>query len=221
MTDENQGSTENENQEAEVATFTQEQVDKVVADRLARERKKYDKKYAGVDIDAYNQWQEEKEQAEVETQKQRGEFDKILKNTVDKKDNEISSLRSELQKVKINDSLLSSAAQLNAVAPDQVSSLLINRIKLSDDGQVEVVDTDGTLCYSNNGEPMQMNELVSEFLTANPHFVKASAGGTGSSGNAGSSTQKLKTVADMTDDEYREYRKSIGRGTMGKSFNKH
>ena len=32
--------------------FTQEQVDKMVSDRLARERKKYDKKYAGVDVDA-------------------------------------------------------------------------------------------------------------------------------------------------------------------------
>ena len=225
MTDENQGSTENENQEAEAQkaapSFSQEQVDKVVADRLARERKKYDKKYAGVDVDAYNQWQDEKEQTEIEAQKQRGEFDKILKTTVEKKDTEIHSLRSELKKVKINDSLLSSAAQLNAVAPDQVSSLLINQIQLSDEGQVEVVDINGTLRYSDNGEPMKPSDLVTEFLTANPHFVKAGVGGTGSTGNTGGSTQKPKSVAEMTDDEYREYRKSIGRGSAGKSFISH
>lgn len=223
MTDENQAADEPNNTEAQNTTpsFSQEQVDKVVADRLARERKKYDKKYAGVDVDAYNQWQKEKEQTEIEAQKQRGEFDKILKTTVEKKDTEIHSLRSELKKVKINDSLLSSAAQLNAVAPDQVSSLLINQLRLSDEGQVEVVDTNGNPRYSDSGEPMKPSDLVTEFLTVNPHFVKAGAGGTGSTGNTGGSTQKQKSVADMTDDEYREFRKSIGRGSAGKSFISH
>jgi len=34
-------------------------------------------------------------------------------------------------------------------------------------------------------------------LTVNPHMVKASQGGTGSMGNAGGSTQKPQSVADM------------------------
>jgi hypothetical protein len=38
---------------------------------------------------------------------------------------------------------------------------------------------------------------VSEFLTANPHFVKASPSGVGSQGAAGGSTQKPSSVADM------------------------
>jgi hypothetical protein len=64
---------------------------------------------------------------------------------------------------------------------------------------------------------MKPSDLVSEFLTASPHFVKASGGGTGSTGNAGGSTLKQKSVADMTIEEYREHRQSIGRGTVGKT----
>jgi hypothetical protein len=44
---------------------------------------------------------------------------------------------------------------------------------------------------------MTVNSLVSDFLTANPHFVRASSGGTGSQGAAGGSTQKPTSVADM------------------------
>jgi len=44
---------------------------------------------------------------------------------------------------------------------------------------------------------LSVNEMVTEFLTVNPHMVKASIGGTGSQGNTGGSTQKPTSVADM------------------------
>ena len=218
MTDENQESTETENQEVNEPTFTQAAVDKMVSKRLERERKKYDSKYAGVDIDAYRAWEAEKEAADLEAQKQRGEFDQILKTTVEKKDAEIKGLKQQIKKTEIDGALINAASSGNAVAPDQVSSLLRNQIHLNDEGIAEVVDTNGNPRYSETGDLMKPSELVTEFLTANPHFVKASAGGTGSTGNAGGSTLKQKSVADMTMDEYREHRKSVGRGAVGKAY---
>ena len=37
--------------EEQAKTFTQEELDKVVAERLAREKRKYEKKYDGIDIE--------------------------------------------------------------------------------------------------------------------------------------------------------------------------
>jgi hypothetical protein len=192
--------------------FTQEQVDKMVSDRLARERKKYDKKYAGVDVDAYKGWQAEQEQAEVDRQKERGDFEAILKNTVGKKDDEISQLKNRLTEIEVDGSLLRTASNLNAVSPDQVASLLRSQVRLGDDGNVEVIDKQGVLLYGDTGEMKKVTDLVSDFLTTNPHFVKASLSGAGSVGKVGGGTQTPKPVAEMTHDEYREHRKSIGRG---------
>jgi hypothetical protein len=192
--------------------FTQEQVDKMVSDRLARERKKYDKKYAGVDVDAYKGWQAEQEQAEVDRQKERGDFEAILKTTVGKKDDEISQLKNRLTEIEVDGSLLRTASNLNAVSPDQVASLLRSQVRLGDDGNVEVIDKQGVLLYGDTGEMKKVTDLVSDFLTTNPHFVKASLSGAGSVGKVGGGTQTPKPVAEMTHDEYREHRKSIGRG---------
>jgi hypothetical protein len=83
------------------------------------------------------------------------------------------------------------------VNPNQVSQLLKTNTRLSDDGNVEVLDDNGTPRYNDSGDLLSVNEMVAEFLTVNPHMVKASQGGTGSMGNAGGSTQKPQSVADM------------------------
>ena len=69
------------------------------------------------------------------------------------------------------------ASRNNAVSAEQVSQLLKGSVKLSEDGSVEVYDTNGTPRYNDKGELLTVDELVSDFLTANPHFVKASQGG--------------------------------------------
>ncbi len=201
-----------EEAQASEPSFTQEQVDKMVSDRLARERKKTDKKYAGVDVDAYKGWQAEQEQAEVDRQKERGDFESILKTAVGKKDDEISQLKNRLIATEVDGSLLRAASSLNAVSPDQVVSLLRNQVRLGDDGNAEVIDNQGVLVYGGNGESKKVADLVGDFLTTNPHFVRASVSGVGSVGKVGGGTQTPKPVAEMTHDEYREHRKSIGRG---------
>lgn len=178
-------------------TFTQADVDKILEQRLARERKRFEKMTEGVDIDEAKRVLAEREQAELERQKERGEFENVLKKTVEKKDQMIQSLSAKLQQIQVDGALLNAASTKNAVSPEQVAALLKGQTRLSDDGQVEILDKNGSIRYNDNGELLSVNELMTEFLTANPHFVRASSGGAGSSGNAGGSTQKPSSVADM------------------------
>lgn len=183
----------------EQKTFTQEELDRIVADRIARERKKAEKKLEGIDIDEARKIMQEREQAELERQKERGEFENILKQTVEKKDLEINAYKQKLHETLIDGSLLSAASKHDAVSPDQVSQLLKGQLRLAEDGGVEVLDSQGTPRYNSNGDLLSVDELVSDFLTANPHFVRATGGGTGSRGNAGGLTPKPVSVADMVE----------------------
>ena len=181
-------------------TFTQEEIDKIVADRVAREQRKFDKKLSGIDLDEARQLLTQKEQVEQDKMKERGEFETILKQTVEKKDSEINAYKTKLQQTLVDGAILGAASNNNAVSPEQVSSLLKGQTRLGEDGTVEVLDNNGTPRYNDSGDLLSVNEMVSEFLTANPHFVRASKGGTGSQGNAGGSTLKPQsTVNDMVD----------------------
>ena len=193
---ETEATTENQESHSE-KSFSQSEVERIVEQRLARERKKFEKQIEGVDLNEARRLLEEKEAAELERQKERGEFEAILKKTAEKKDNEIQTLRSKLHSTLIDGEVMNAAVRNNAVSPEQVSALLRNKIRLADDGHVEVLDGNGSPRYNDSGESLTVGELVEEFLTANPHFVRASAGGTGSKGNAGGSTQKPASVADM------------------------
>ena len=181
----------------ESKTFTQDELDRIVADRVAREQRKFDKRLSGVDLDEAKDLLAKKEAAELERQKERGEFDKVLKQTVEKKDMEIQSYKSKLQQTLVDGAILGAASNSNAVNPTQVSQLLKDQTRLSDDGTVEVLDANGVPRYNDSGDLLSVNEMVAEFLTVNPHMVKASQGRTGSMGNAGGSTQKPQSVADM------------------------
>ena len=181
----------------ESKTFTQEELDRIVADRVAREQRKFDKRLSGVDLDEAKELLAKKEAAELERQKERGESDKVLKQTVEKKDAEIQSYKSKLQQTLVDGAILGAASNNNAVNPNQVSQLLKDQTRLSDEGTVEVLDANGVPRYNDSGDLLSVNEMVAEFLTVNPHMVKASQGGTGSMGNAGGSTQKPQSVADM------------------------
>jgi len=160
--------------------FTQDEIDKIVADRIARERTKYEKKYAGVDLDKYVHLTEAEEQRKIDEQKARGEFETILKTTVDKKDSVIKQLQSELKTIKVDGQLLNIASQNKVVNPQQVVELLKSQIRLAETGDVEVIDSKtGQLKYSESGDAYKMEDLVKDFIKENPHFVLASPAGAG------------------------------------------
>lgn len=181
----------------DVKTFTQDEVDRIVADRIARQQRQFDKKLEGIDLNEVRDLLSQREKAQMEEQKQRGDYEAIIKQMSDKHSERESALKSQLERTLVDGALLTAASRLNAVSPDQVSALLRSSVTLSEDNTVEVFDKNGTPRYNDSGNLLSVDELVAEFLTANPHFVKASAGGAGSSGAAGGSTSKPLSYSEM------------------------
>ena len=169
--------------EAQVETqenlLSQDEVNKIVAERVARERSKYEKKYSNVDLDRYNELVAKEEQARHSELEKRGEFEKLLKEQAEKFQGRISQYETELHNIKIDGALLNEASNLKAVNPQQVVQLLKTQVKLNEAGQVDVVDANGQVRYNESGDPLTPSDLVSEFLAASPHFVQAGPNGSG------------------------------------------
>ena len=194
--------------------FTAEQVEDKIKERLARERRKIYKELGTEDLNTAKSALQEKEAKELEIKKQRGEFDEIMKTQADKSNSEISNLKKQLEQIKVNDSLLSSASRYKANVPDQVVQLLKSQVKLNDEGKVEILAENQQPRYNTKGELLSVDEFVQEFLTQNPHFQSATPSGSGSQGNVDRlNANKPFNIADldMTNPEdrkrYAEYKK--------------
>lgn len=179
------GSSDNNNQVQAEKTYSQQEVDNMMARMKGSLEKKLLKPYEGLGDpeelrNIRSEW-EKKQQAE---QIKRGEFEKTLQELAAKKDAEIQKRDSIIKEYKVNTPLLNAAAKFKAVAPEQVKALLNNRVRLNDSGDVEVLDDKGSVKYNDQGSPYQVDDLVREFLDSNPHFVAAGAATTHAKSNA-------------------------------------
>ena len=176
---------------------SQAEVDKIIDKRLARERQKYEKMYSGIDPEQARKLLQEKENKEMEDQKARGEFEKILKEQAEKSNKEIAGLRSEIEKVKVDGALLNAASKNSAINPEQVKDLLKGNVKLTDDGKVEILAENKQPMYNKDGDLKSIDEYVKEFITDNPHFQTATPSGSGSKANLGKVDAKPFNIADL------------------------
>ena len=195
-------------------TLTQDDVNRIVAERVAREKAKFEKKYSGVDLDLYNKMVEEKEQARQTEMEKRGEYEKLMKEQAEKFNSKINQYETELTSIKVDGALLGEASRQKAVNPQQVASLLKGQLRLNEAGGVDVVDQNGQVRYDDNGEPLKVSKLVNEFLTANPHFVQAGPSGSGTGQGAGKQDPVVDndiTKLDMSNPEHRKRYASIMR----------
>ena len=192
--------------------FSQEQLDKIVEDRLRKQRSALERKYAGVDPEHYKELVDIEENKKLEAQKARGEFEHILKETVTKKDAELNNLKSELTRVKVDGAVLSTASSMKAINPEQVATLLKSQVRLGDSGEAEVIDsTSGQPRYNDSGEPLGISELVGDFMKANPHFAQATPGGSDTKSNLGKNVPEEfdPLQLDMTNPAHREQYKKF------------
>ena len=201
-------------QETPTQTFTQDEVNNIVERRLAKERGSMYKKLGVDDLDIAVTAVKTQKEAEEKQRIQKGEFEEILKTRTQEHQKEKQQLQNQLEDIKINKSLLSSASKNKAINPDQVVELLKGNIKLNETGNVEILDNNGIARYNKLGELLSTDELVQEFLTQNPHFVSATPSGSGSVSNV--DRQELNKPFNLSDldmnnpkdkEAYRQYRK--------------
>jgi|DEB0MinimDraft_10_1074344.scaffolds.fasta_scaffold01007_4 hypothetical protein len=188
-------------------TLTQDDVNRIVAERVAREKAKFEKKYSNVDLDLYNQLVEEKETLRQQEMEKRGEFEKLLKEQAEKFNSKINQYQTELTSIKVDGALLNEASANKAVNPQQVVALLKGQVRLNEAGTVDVVDANGQVRYDDNGNPLKVSSLVNDFLTANPHFVQAGPSGSGTGQGVGKQTPVVDNDVSKLNMENPEHRK--------------
>ena len=186
-------------QKEEEKTFNlkQNDLERIIQKRIAQERSALEKKYSGIDPEEARKLKQEKEEQEVERKKQRGEFEDLLKQQADKFNQEKSQLQKQLEQIKINDALVNSAVKNKAINPEQVTNLLKGKVKLNEDGRVEVLAENNQPRYNSKGELLSVDDYVQEFITQNPHFQAATPSGSGSKANVGKVDARPFNIADL------------------------
>jgi len=198
-------------------SYSQIELDAIAAEVRRKTEAKLSKKFEGIDVEKYQSLMAKEESEKISKAQEKSEFEKLLKENAEKFNSKISTLTSELTKIKVDGALISAASTKRAVNPDQVARLVRESVKMSDTGEVEVIDPKtGQTRYTDNGDPLTIDGLVNEFLTTNPHFVSAGQPGGGSKSNtnpAGISKVDVKDL-DMKNPEHRriyaEHRKTQG-----------
>ena len=210
---------QNDVQEAEVKqtqtdekptpTFNQEDVDRIVKQRLEAEKSKHQRMLD----EAKKQEEEIIKEKQIQEAKTKADLENLMKARIADKDKELADWKSKVKTINVDNSLLSIASKNNAIAPDQVVSLLKNEVNYNDDGRVEILDNNKNIRYNSKGELLTLEDRVNEFLDANPHFRKGSLSGTGSQSSIEGKTVKPFNIQelDMSKVEdrkrYAEYRK--------------
>lgn len=205
-----------DNNQATEKTYTQREVDDMIARAKGAIQRKITSKYEDLgDPEELRQLKAEAEKRRTDEAKKRGEFDKVISELAAKKDAEIAKRDEIIKSYTVDMPLVNTAAQLGAVNPRQVQALLKPNLRLGESGEVEVLDEKGTVRYSDRGQPFKVEDLVREFLDSNPHFKSAGPATTQSKSNVSQSRDKLDiTKLNMSNPAdrkiYAEYRKSAG-----------
>ena len=185
-------------------TFNQEDVDRIVKQRLEAEKSKHQRMLD----EARKQEEELVKEKEIQEAKTKADLENLMKQRIADKDKELADWKSKVKTINVDNSILSLASKNNAIAPDQVVALLKNEVNYNDDGRVEILDNNKNIRYNSKGELLTIEDRVNEFLDANPHFRKGSLSGTGSQSSIEGKTVKPFNIQDL-DMSKAEDRKSM------------
>jgi len=208
-------------EKAKEMVFTQQQLDNIIKSRLDAEKNKYEKKLQ----EEEKQRQEILKQKQLEEAKTKQDLEKIMQERIAEKDSEINRYKTEIKKERIDNNILSVASQNKAISPNQVVALMKDKVRLTDDNRVEILDNNSNVRYNPKGELLTIEESVKEFLDANPHFRQGSLSGTGSQSAIEGKTVKPFNIQDLDlskpedRSKYAEYRKKRDAGAIEINLN--
>ena len=190
-------------------SFNQEDVDRIVKQRLEAEKAKHQRQ-----VDETRKKEEEIiKEKQIQEAKTKADLENLMKARIAEKDKELADWKSKVKTINVDNSIMSLASKNNAIAPDQVVSLLKNEVNYNDDGRIEILDNNKNIRYNSKGELLTIEDRVNEFLDANPHFRKGSLSGSGSQNSIEGKTVKPFNIQDLDMSKpedrkkYAEYRK--------------
>lgn len=208
-----------ENQAEAVKTYTQDEVDNMMARMRGSLTKKLENRYADLgDVDELRELKAREEKRRQEEALKRGEFEKTLQELASKKDQEIQKRDQMIREYRVNTPLIDAAARYDSVNPEQVRTLLSTFVRLNETGEeVEVVDKEGNVRYTDSGNLLSVDDFVKQWLDDNPHFRKAGKSTTNSKSQLGVPESKKFDLAtmDMTNPEHRKlYKEARAKGLL-------
>ena len=198
-------------------SYSQAEVDALVAGKLEG--------FAGVDVEEYRALKSDKVKREREALEKRGDFEKILAQTVREKDEviglrdkDIASLGEQLRTIRVDNALLAAASVAKAISPAQIVTLLKGCVHYDRKTDTVEVRENGAPLYR-GGKPVSVELFVQEFLQANPHFLPAGPLGSGAGGGtavaSGSGSAYRLPVEDAKDPaKYRAAREAAAKAGM-------
>jgi len=202
---EDTGSSQNTTQ-AQEKSYTEAEVNDMMARLKGSLTKKLTKQYEDLgDPEELRSIKQDYEKRKLDEQKKRGEFEKILQDLAEKKDQEIRKRDEIIRNYTVEQPLVNLAAELGAVNPAQVKTLLKPYVRLGEAGDVEVLDDKGSVRYGDNGSLLGVKDLVKEFLDTNLHFKAAGPSTTQGRNNVSQTPQKVDpTKLNMKDPAQRK-----------------
>jgi hypothetical protein len=196
------------------STMSQEVIDAIVEQRLARERRQHEERLQAL---GFNTWDDvsklvndtrKKEQEELERSGQYKELADRIKAEKDaeiaKRDAELAKFRQQYQAKTVETTLLEAAGQHRAIAPNQVAALLRDRVRVNDEGNVYVAGPNGEPALDGKGNELPVSAFVKSFLDENPHFVQ-SAPGAGAQGRPAGTPPPIQQPWDASKANDLEY----------------
>ena len=202
-------------------SFNQEDVDRIVKQRLEAEKQKHQRM-----LDEQKKKEDDAlKEKQIQEAKTKADLENLMKERIAEKDKELNDWKSKVKTINVDNSIMAHASKNNAIAPDQVVSLLKHEVNYNDDGRVEILDHNKNIRYNSKGELFSLEDRVKEFLDANPHFRKGSLAGTGSTSSIEGKTVKPFNIQDldMSNPEdrkrYAEYRKQRDSGPVQLNLN--
>jgi hypothetical protein len=201
-----QAETKGQAQETQEKFYSQKEFDDAMAKMRHAVAQKAIKPYQELgDIEELRSLKQAQERARNEEAMKKGQFEQLLQEMAAKKDAEISKRDSIIKEYKVDTPLLNAAARYRSVSPEQVKALLKGNVRLGEQGEVEVVDTNGQIRYNDSGVPLGVDDLVSEFLQQNPHFVQPTPATTNTKSSYDNSLSEIDiTKLDMSNPKHRE-----------------
>lgn len=161
-------------------TFNQEQVDRIVQERLARQKAQFQ---------GYDEFKTKAEQFDEMQQQQMSELEKANKRAADL-ERELADATAARQESLLRASVVAEAAKRNVVDPDAAMAL-IDRTSLEFDEQ---------------GQPVNIATAMDSLLEQRPYLVAAAGGARGNAdlgarGAAGSDQLSREALASMTPEQ--------------------
>lgn len=201
-------------------TFTQDALDRIVRDRLAKADAKHKAEIEALgiapeEVEGFKQYKTERQKLDDDKKKAEGRFQEIIKENQERSRKEIETAKGEATTMKkkfertmVNNAIMAIGQKNSARNLEQVAALTHSFFRVTEQDAVEVVDKDGNALIDGKGAPFTPESFLADWLVKNDHFLESKGGGTGGYKGGANSAGRVYTREELKDTKFYEANKA-------------